>query len=100
MRCSCLSPVRDLVAAPEIILGEGYDFKVDVWSLGLSLIELADERHPYDGQDAFRVRRRSVLVAFADMRCSGYVSHQFGAIASACTSISELGNAESECEIA
>lgn len=41
--------------APEIIMSAGYDFKVDVWSLGLSLIELLDGKHPYAGQDAFRV---------------------------------------------
>jgi serine/threonine protein kinase len=41
--------------APEIIMSAGYDVKVDIWSLGLSLIELLDGKHPYAGQDAFRV---------------------------------------------
>jgi serine/threonine protein kinase len=41
--------------SPEAIMSVGYDFKVDVWSLGLTLIELLDRQHPYAGQDAFRV---------------------------------------------
>lgn len=41
--------------APEIIMSAGYDVKVDIWSLGLALIELLDGKHPYAGQDAFRV---------------------------------------------
>ncbi|CED82627.1 ste ste20 ysk protein kinase [Phaffia rhodozyma] len=43
--------------APEILLGSPYDTKADVWSLGITLLELASENGepPLSGEDPMRV---------------------------------------------
>ena len=33
--------------APEVLEGEGEGDKSDVWSLGMTLLELAERKHPY-----------------------------------------------------
>lgn len=33
----------------------GYNVKSDIWSLGISLVELADGKHPYEGANAFKL---------------------------------------------
>ncbi|KAI8068612.1 kinase-like domain-containing protein [Gongronella butleri] len=44
-----------LYIAPEILLEEPYDNKVDMWALGITLIELSDGKPPYHDQDAFTI---------------------------------------------
>eukprot|EP00349_Pseudokeronopsis_sp_Brazil_P005171 CAMPEP_0202968234 /NCGR_PEP_ID=MMETSP1396-20130829/13473_1 /ASSEMBLY_ACC=CAM_ASM_000872 /TAXON_ID= /ORGANISM="Pseudokeronopsis sp., Strain Brazil" /LENGTH=69 /DNA_ID=CAMNT_0049694329 /DNA_START=241 /DNA_END=450 /DNA_ORIENTATION=- len=36
-----------LYMAPEMIMGEAYNEKVDVWSLGILLYMLIAQRHPF-----------------------------------------------------
>eukprot|EP01108_Squamamoeba_japonica_P002927 TRINITY_DN244_c0_g8_i1.p3 TRINITY_DN244_c0_g8~~TRINITY_DN244_c0_g8_i1.p3 ORF type:complete len:118 (-),score=35.05 TRINITY_DN244_c0_g8_i1:2-355(-) len=40
--------------APEIIVSDGYNTKVDVWALGISLIILVDGAPPYGDVDPVR----------------------------------------------
>jgi serine/threonine protein kinase len=41
--------------APELIRGQNYDDKVDVWSMGVLLLELADGEPPYLREQPLRV---------------------------------------------
>ena len=40
-------------AAPEVFDGQR-EWKSDVWSLGITLLELAEKKNPYDGVDHWR----------------------------------------------
>ena len=42
--------------APELIRSESYDQKVDIWSLGIMLMELAEGDPPYSDLPPLRVR--------------------------------------------
>ena len=48
--------------APEAFNGE-MACKSDVWSLGISLVELADGKKPYDGLNYFQVRSEEGIQA-------------------------------------
>lgn len=41
--------------APEIVMERDYDFKVDIWSLGITCIELADRKPPMASLHPMRV---------------------------------------------
>jgi serine/threonine protein kinase len=37
--------------APEMVLGKEYDFKIDMWALGVLLYEMLHQRTPFEGED-------------------------------------------------
>ena len=37
-------------SAPELLMGEEYDYKVDLWSIGIILYQLYFNEFPYDGE--------------------------------------------------
>ena len=39
---------NDSYFSPEIIKGENYDFKTDIWNLGIILYELTQLKHPFE----------------------------------------------------
>lgn len=44
--------------APEIVINDGYyDCKVDIWSLGITCIELAETKTPYHDDHPMRVKK-------------------------------------------
>lgn len=47
--------------APEVITGDGYDEKADMWSVGVILYELITLKKPFEGQSV-----ESVFMAIMD----------------------------------
>jgi serine/threonine protein kinase len=43
--------------APELVLGMGHSFPVDMWSLGVSIHELLTNKLPFDGQSPMEIYR-------------------------------------------
>lgn len=41
--------------SPEVISGADYDFKFDVWSLGISIIEMSQGHLPFGDVNIMRV---------------------------------------------
>ena len=51
---TCGTPLYE---APEVF-GEGGELKSDVWSLGMSVITMAEGKHPFDGFSPWQVMNR------------------------------------------
>ncbi len=49
--------------APELIRGQDYSFTVDIWSLGIATLEMAEGEPPYMEYPPLRVRLLSSLYA-------------------------------------
>ena len=50
--------------APELIQGKDYDQKVDIWSLGVMMIECAENDPPYFEEDPVRVSNNNIFSSY------------------------------------
>ena len=41
--------IYDYLVAPEVVLAQPYSFEIDIWSLGIVMIEMAEGEAPYMG---------------------------------------------------
>ena len=54
--------------APELIQGHEYTQKVDIWSLGVMMVECAEKDPPYFEEDPVRVSLHTYLLACSKER--------------------------------
>lgn len=52
--------------SPEVIEGNPYDFKADIWSLGITVIEIAQARLPFGDANVMRVSDLFMLLIDVD----------------------------------
>ena len=53
-----------LYMSPEVLRGDGYDFKSDIWSLGCVLYELAALRPPFMANDINALKKKIAMGHF------------------------------------
>jgi serine/threonine protein kinase len=44
--------------SPEVVNGDSYEFSADIWSLGITAIEIAEGFPPHHNENVMRVRQR------------------------------------------
>jgi p21-activated kinase 1 len=73
--------------APEVIKGEDYDAKVDVWSLGIIAIELAEGQPPYFDESPVRAIFMITSQPAPQLKRYGMWSYEFNDFISKCLSV-------------
>ncbi|CDJ30772.1 Aurora kinase, putative [Eimeria mitis] len=61
--------------APEMVKGQGHDWRVDLWSLGVLLYELLDGRPPFQSTRHFELVQRIIMV---DVRIPSHIKEDAG----------------------
>jgi p21-activated kinase 1 len=71
--------------APEVIQSDAYDVKVDVWSLGVMVMEMIEKDPPYMGQPPTRVLFNILKKGLPDLKNPGASSNEIKDFIAQCT---------------
>lgn len=82
--------------APELIRGQDYDYKVDVWSLGITAIEMAEGEPPLLNEPPLRALLLITINGPPTLKAQGRWSPEFNHFLSRCCDVRPEMRAKAE----